>query len=109
MSPFTSASPRPRPPSVLASDCFAWTKGRKISSPSPGSTPAPVSRTETSTSSPATATESVTCPPAGVNFAAFWRRFPITCASRVSSPWTQIGPSGVCVAKRMPRSCMTAR
>ena len=36
-------------------------------------------------------TESVTRPAVGVNFAAFWSRFPMTCASRVSSPSTQTG------------------
>ena len=69
--PFTSASPSPSPPSVLASVRSPCTNGSKIFGSSAGSIPVPVSLTRISASfSPTFRKESVTSSPRRVNFAA---------------------------------------
>ena len=76
-------SPRPRPPNCRVTAGSPCSKASKMCGSASGLIPLPVSRTSTSTRpSPAGRVATRIVPPAGVNFAAFFTRFQITCWSR---------------------------
>jgi hypothetical protein len=102
-SPFTIASPRPSPPALRSSVRSDWLNGSNRRASISGSIPAPVSRiARTARPAGSGATAADTCPPRGVNLRALVSRLSSTWASRVGSPLTHTGASGVLTASPTP-------
>ncbi len=101
-------SPRPRPPNCRVTAGSPCSKASKMCGNASGLIPLPVSQTSTSTRpSPAERVVTRIVPPAGVNFAAFFTRFQITCWSRAGSASTRSGRAARVISTARPLSWMS--
>ena len=100
---FTSASPRPRPPSFRSVLRWPCTKMSKMRGSRSGAIPTPLSLTVTTTSPPSAVARTATSPPGSVYRAAFVSRLATTCASRTTSPSTRSPPAGTSIVRRCRR------
>ena len=102
------ARPRPIPLCRRVLELSAWRKRSKTWGRKAASMPCPVSATRTLTSSSPRVADTVTAPPAGVNFTAFHARFHTTCWRRPGSPWTTPRSSSVWRRPDAPKKSVSA-